>query len=1297
MNDARVDSPTPGSSSVEAYEEDWYRSLRALAERRATELGGYDEVEEQAEDASPEVASGETPSAGLDDAATVTAAERDQAADDAASPWTAPSLFDAPRPQPSGAPQPAIAEAAPEAVSDTEAAVEETSAPADTAEPAETIERADVEPDDDESAIEASVSTDAPEVEERERSPWSRVLKPLERIQLTPAADVPDEASSDVTERVVRDTPATGDWTRAETIADGSTGDDLEASTVDDVEPAGVEEGAETAASEAQPIDAPASAEATAAVGDPVVRLDEPGAEAADESVLDHEAVGRAEETVAPEPDAMTADATPAETDRVDAPSMEPAAEAERDAADDRAAVLDVEDAGRPETDDGTDGESDEAMSPELEAVDRVEAEMAPATDSDDVVDGDAGGVVDSGTEAASDGAETEAAVEITDAYDAPADPTARQHPDVDVDVDAEPDADVHASAEADVAADPRVPDTELTDVETGLDSAAEMEARSEAETELEPPQEPEPEPEREPEPEPEPDPEPEPEPEPEPAGPSLTSRDPAERKASLLALEEREPTAAELDTVAALILDPDADIRRLAVETLARTPSRLDDAVVRQALQDPADDVRAAAVRAAATRGIRDLPTLAPLVDARRSPETHRTVLELLPKMLGEAQLTAEALDPLLLAIAQMQPPPDEDERTALSEVAASIGTTLLIEGLMLPDARRLGAVRLLVGDRSHAVLHALADRAGDPLEEVRQAGLAAAEEIARIEAEASRAAGPPDIGALAEDLRNPDPEHVERALTALAEVERPDVVAWCRDRLAQGDAESVATVASIAAVLDLGEIGVELLTRGASLPSERRRPVIEALADFPDPSLLAGYLAVVPPEKRADAVRLVWEASGRRVLPDLRSLLADPAVEVRVAVIDIAGDADDPASIEAVAGLLATDASPEVRAAAVRTISKRDGELPNVVRALSDPDPHVRATAVESMPSSPASEVGPVLAQALTDLDERVRLAAIERLAGVSSSDPALAWSALRRCRLEERDELLDALRRTNAAQVLEIALEHLYSPEQDERMLAVELTGWGESQAAVESAIRALGDPVPEVRRAAVGALGRLRDRSAVAALGKTLADPDPDVRVGAVRALGVIDDEGVLAFLVAALKDPDHRVRETTSHVLTEWSSPAVAKRLAGVLAVPSLRDSAADLLRRIGPTSVELLIDVLIQGSRDVRFTVGPLLEQIIGIEEFLGRMDSLEPERRLRAIEALGAIAGPLAVDALMRSLSDPDERIRLRSTQLLGELGDPMAADAVRRLVEDPVPEVAAAARDALATSLDARGGGYA
>jgi HEAT repeat protein len=1190
VNDARVDVPTPGSSSVEAYEEDWYRSLRALAERRRGEL-------EQLDDEDAETSADDRTETAAHEPGDVWAVRPAEAGDEAAagSPDAETSdVSDAPRSD----------EADP--ASSLEASAAGTSQPATMQHIDEPVGR------DHEDAADASVDASGgagdeatappsdeavtpviPDAVAPTTPPWARVLRPLERLDLAPLAG---EDTGDVEDRATDEAGSIA--TEGQALDDG---DRIEAVETD----------------------------ASPDFGRPIAHEDPP--------------------TLGSDAPVENRDASQApEIPDVDSPA-EGASAIEDDLSDVVTVARDGSLHGGPSLenhampDDGEPGAGD--------ALDVVE--LPPPNDD-----------------------ETGRVAEVdTRTHEAPSDV---------IDAEAPAPSD-DATGEPAPASEVATPPTEPRDAGTVSDT--EVTATFEPEPEAEPEAA-----EAEPEPEQEPEPEAVPEAEPEPEGPSLTSRDPVERRTALEELSRREAGAAELDTVAALILDPDAEIRRLAVETLARAPARLDDAVVRQALQDPADEVRAAAVRAAATRGVRDLPTLAPLVDARRSPQTHRAVLELLPKILGEAQLTAETLDPLLLAVAQMQPPPDETERAAMSEIAASIGATLLVEGLMLPDARRLGAVRLLAGDHSHAVLHALAERAGDPLEEVRQAGLAAAEEIARIEEEAARAAGPPDIGALAEDLRNPDPEHVERALTSLAEVERHDVVTWCRERLARADAESVATVASVAAVLDLNEIGVELLTRGAALPSERRRPVIEALAEFPDASQLAGFLAVVAPDRRADAVRLVWEASGRRVLPDLRSLLADPAVEVRVAVIDIARDADDPASIEAVAGLLATDASPEVRAAAVRAIASSEGELPNVIRALGDPDPHVRTTAVESMPSAPAVEVGPVLAQALTDLDERVRLAAIERLAGVSSSEPALAWSALRQCRVEERDELLNAFQRTNPNLVLEIALEHLYSPDQEERRLAVEMTGWGASQAAVESAIRALGDPVPDVRRAAVGALGRLRDRSAVAALGKTLADPDADVRVGAVRALGVIDDEGVLAFLVAALKDPDHRVRETTSHVLTEWSSPAVAKRLAGVLAVPSLRESAADLLRRIGPTSVELLIDVLIQGSAEIRHTVGPLLEQIIGIDEFLGRMDSLEPERRLRAIEALGAIAGPLAVDALMRSLSDPDERIRLRATQLLGELGDPIAADAVRRLVDDPVPDVATAARYALETNLDSR-----
>jgi HEAT repeat protein len=125
---------------------------------------------------------------------------------------------------------------------------------------------------------------------------------------------------------------------------------------------------------------------------------------------------------------------------------------------------------------------------------------------------------------------------------------------------------------------------------------------------------------------------------------------------------------------------------------------------------------------------------------------------------------------------------------------------------------------------------------------------------------------------------------------------------------------------------------------------------------------------------------------------------------------------------------------------------------------------------------------------------------------------------------------------------------------------------------------------------------------------------------------------------------------------------------------------------------MGPSAVELLIDVLRQGHPEVAGTVGSLLQRIAGLEDFVAQAANVDPERRLRALEAVGAIGGAAATDTLLARLGDPDERVRIRSAQLLGNMGDPRAREALTLVAtSDPVPEAATAAREALA-SLDAR-----
>ena len=751
----------------------------------------------------------------------------------------------------------------------------------------------------------------------------------------------------------------------------------------------------------------------------------------------------------------------------------------------------------------------------------------------------------------------------------------------------------------------------------------------------------------------------------------------------------------ADTHRIEAVLLDPETDIRRLALQTLARRPDRIQEDAIRQALQDPTDEVREVAVEVAAKRG--DVGQIAPLLAARDWPLTHQAVLRLLPEVVSASTVDDEAMRRVLAAVGDLDPAPQPDERPAIRQLALALGSRRILDALALPDVPRLGAIRLLSHDRSPAVLRELAAHSGDPVEEIRAIATTAIDELLQAESARERIPigegatqsddGADRISSLARALLDDDATVRHLALSGLAGMDRAAIAAWVRDAIGSGDASQLSLATSTAHQLRLVEGAADILDAAALLPVDARHGLVDALRSFVmSPDQLSGLLAHVHPTSQPEAIRMLWQIGGPPMLQHLRQYLDDPSAQIRQAVLDVFAESGDPSAVDVVRISLETDVSPIVRARAVRALSQLTAAPPaaTIIRALSDPDPEVRATAIETLPDVDGPEALDALTSSLSDQDDRVRLAASKRLAG-RATDPELVWAALRRAPDAGRGDIIASFERVRSGSLTQIALERLRSPDVEERSLAVEVCGWGASPGCVEGAIQALLDPAAQVRRTATVALGRLHDPAAANALGKALGDPDPEVRIGVVRALGVIDDEAVLGFLVSALNDPDSRVRDVTSHVLTEWSSPAVARRLAGVLAVPRLREAATDLLTRIGPPAVELLIDVLMQHNPAVVPTVGQLLQRIAQPEEFLARLDAVEPERRLRGVEALGAIGGQTAVNALLRSVSDPDERIRARAAQVLADLGDPTARDALTGLLRDPIPGVVAAAQDAL------------
>jgi HEAT repeat protein len=788
---------------------------------------------------------------------------------------------------------------------------------------------------------------------------------------------------------------------------------------------------------------------------------------------------------------------------------------------------------------------------------------------------------------------------------------------------------------------------------------------------------------------------------------PGLLSADPQERRRTLTTLLDTGVAAAEIRFVARLLLtDPDPDLRCMAAEALAGATGSLPGDLVIRALTDPSDRVRAAVVRVAARLGPSAVAALIPLALQRGWPMTQQAALDALPELIGPGRRRHEELEVLLGGVAALEPPPLRSERPGLEVVARAVGIEWLIRELNRPDAQRLGAARLLFVEGSPASLRSLAALAEDPAEAVRQMAAGAAHLLGSYRGEPegdgagdtsglSRSTEPQEdtgtdpLGALAGALGDPDPRVRTEALSALQGIDREVVEAWAAVALGEGSTEIAASAALLVERLGLSGTARLVLQRATSVPPDAQGPYLRALSALSlDPADLAGLVSSVEPLHRPSAVRLVWQTTGRAILPYLPPLLGDTVGPVRMAVLEVLAESGDPSATSIARSLLRTDSSAAVRATALHVLSRADvGTRSDVLaEALSDPDPDVRATALEALPRASAAEMVGLLLRALQDDDEPVWRAAIAHLVALPAGELPVLWSALRQSPKAKREELIAALEHSEPDRLAALAMQNAHSPRPLERALATELAARAaipDSSALVASA---LADPDPRVRRTAAMAMSSLRTPAAVGALARTLSDPHPEVRVEAVRALGMIDDDAVPDILISALKDPEIRVRDTAGEALSRWHSPAVARRLASALASPDLRRPAGEVLERMGQAAVEPLVDIVMGDDPDAAAAAGALLERIAGAQSFLPGLGSIDPEERLRAVQVLGVIGGDAASDALMGTLTDPDARIRVRSASLLGALDDIRAVRALRRVFQsDPVGEVAAAAEEAL------------
>lgn len=182
-----------------------------------------------------------------------------------------------------------------------------------------------------------------------------------------------------------------------------------------------------------------------------------------------------------------------------------------------------------------------------------------------------------------------------------------------------------------------------------------------------------------------------------------------------------------------------------------------------------------------------------------------------------------------------------------------------------------------------------------------------------------------------------------------------------------------------------------------------------------------------------------------------------------------------------------------------------------------------------------------------------------------------------------------------------------------------------------------------------RAAVS-LAELADQSSAHVLMEHLTDRNPVVRIQCARGLGRMGWTPAIDAIVERFREETPWVRSRFADTLVRFGRSATWPLVAYV--------KINHRFETEGPTTA---IRTLATIGDDQAVT--PLI-QILA--------EAADPEIRLAAIEALGILAGPLAIRPLRGAARDEDWRIRAKAATALGEIGDPAAAPALATSLTD-------------------------
>jgi HEAT repeat protein len=466
-----------------------------------------------------------------------------------------------------------------------------------------------------------------------------------------------------------------------------------------------------------------------------------------------------------------------------------------------------------------------------------------------------------------------------------------------------------------------------------------------------------------------------------------------------------------------------------------------------------------------------------------------------------------------------------------------------------------------------------------------------------------------------LIEFVESPNPRVAQAAVSALGKIADPlacDALAagLAREPIAQECAMALAAISDprgVDTLLSILESNDARLVRVvlAALDSSRDERVIQQLLNL---TLSADA------EIRADAVFLLGELSEPAIVDRILFLLNDASDLVASRTIDALRKLNYPGLVDLVVSRFADAGNKRVRATLLTCLLRHQADervIALLDGALADPDPRVRANAVEAVAGL---KVPPERKLALLDrVGDDVNNRVLANLAvALGPIDAVRSLTVLTRL-LNSRDKWERASAVYAAGFIKEARvgswLANTLMFEDDEDVLRNTISSLARFRdpTITEQLLKGLSHTKPMVRFGTARILGQMRDRSCRAALIAAIeVEASSSVKAEMVTALAALSDASHVPQLVRFLKDPDPRVQANVIEALDAIGSVEI---------IPHVKPFITSLDNRVKANAAKAL------------WTQG-ILDTVTTLREML---DSTWEREVLSAIYALGEIGRTLS------------------------------------------------------------------